>query len=847
MLLVKLLLLTHPCRTSVTDNMKKLLLTISIALCPLMVWAATAPTSMIRDTAGFVRPPVSTDTLAIPSIGTSGNPCLTVNSGGLISTQSCAGSGGAVTGSGFAGMMTSWSSGSAVTSTSTIIGATFIATSTKSSVFPYASTTAMTVAGLGGLYVGTLTGPLQAISGAVTATSTLSVFYGGTGANTLTGCLTGNGQGAITGSGTCNTSNASVSSVATNNGLTGGTITTTGTIGLDLTKIVNNTLLIYNGSQLQATGTPSLTSGYFIATTSIASQLPYASSTAITASGQLSVGSTTPTSNLSLSVGSTTPLALTVNNGSGYFGFGTSSPEAPFTMAVTSSLTRPDFIIDGQGTGQGAEMELNRGSNANTEGLIDFNTNGTNIWQLGLQNNSSDDFELWDGSDNPIFTIKNSTQAIGFGTTSPFGDFAINADYGDSFPGNLIFNVASSSLNATTSLLVVDNTGKVGIGTTTPGSILSIGNTKGWNFSVTGTSTSQVSNGGINLMNGGCFAIAGTCITGGGGSGSGTVNAGVAGQVAFYAANGTTVQGSSTESLTMGRYISTSTTGTNFFGGPTTVNNTLTVFGNIMSSGTLFGTGLQITGGGLMYFAGGTVINGNTDGILTLTNNAQSSFTRLNLGGTTSSFGGISTGSGNAVVITDATGGVGNRLGIGTTSPYRMLSVAGTVVAQNYEATSTLATSTFQDTVIGSGASTAFVVDYTGNAGIGTSSPYATLSVQGNTGDAFAIATSSGAGIYAIDNNGHRYSMGNKPSCDSNCTFSQGNDNDFRVITGTAKTSMTVTFAKSWGALAPICSASTGGASSVVTNASSTPTTVTLTALSVLTGQDIEVDCHGIR
>lgn len=81
---------------------------------------------------------------------------------------------------------------------------------------------------------------------------------------------------------TCNTSNATVSSIATNAGLTGGTITTTGTLGLDTTAIVNGLLLQYNGTRLQATGTPALTVGYVIATTSIASQLPYASTTAIT-------------------------------------------------------------------------------------------------------------------------------------------------------------------------------------------------------------------------------------------------------------------------------------------------------------------------------------------------------------------------------------------------------------------------------------------------------------------------------------------------------------------------------------------------------------------------------------
>lgn len=57
----------------------------------------------------------------------------------------------------------------------------------------------------------------------------------------------------------------------------------------------------------------------------------------------------------------------------------------------------------------------------------------------------------------------------------------------------------------------------VGIGTTTPGSLLSIGNTAGINFAENATSTFSTGKG-INLS-GGCYAIAGTCI----GAGSGTV------------------------------------------------------------------------------------------------------------------------------------------------------------------------------------------------------------------------------------------------------------------------------------------------------------------------------------
>ena len=61
----------------------------------------------------------------------------------------------------------------------------FIATSSTASTFPYASTTALTVSGTNGLTLDNLNGPLQAVNGAVSATSTLSVSYGGTGLSTI--------------------------------------------------------------------------------------------------------------------------------------------------------------------------------------------------------------------------------------------------------------------------------------------------------------------------------------------------------------------------------------------------------------------------------------------------------------------------------------------------------------------------------------------------------------------------------------------------------------------------------------------------------------------------------------
>jgi hypothetical protein len=68
------------------------------------------------------------------------------------------------------------------------LAGSFIATSSVSSVFPYASSTAYTVSQ--NLYLSNLNGPLQANNGLVSATTSVGVYYGGTGA-------TGFGQGWI--------------------------------------------------------------------------------------------------------------------------------------------------------------------------------------------------------------------------------------------------------------------------------------------------------------------------------------------------------------------------------------------------------------------------------------------------------------------------------------------------------------------------------------------------------------------------------------------------------------------------------------------------------------------------
>ena len=71
------------------------------------------------------------------------------------------------------------SDGTTLTSSTSPTVAYFTATSTTASTFPYASTTALTVSG--SAYLGSLNGPLQANGGLVSATTSVGYQYGGTG------------------------------------------------------------------------------------------------------------------------------------------------------------------------------------------------------------------------------------------------------------------------------------------------------------------------------------------------------------------------------------------------------------------------------------------------------------------------------------------------------------------------------------------------------------------------------------------------------------------------------------------------------------------------------------------
>lgn len=315
-------------------------------------------------------------------------------------------------------------------------------------------------------------------------TGTLLVPRGGTGAVTLTGCLTGNGTGAITGSGTCNTSNATVSSIATNNGLTGGTITTTGTIGLAtiaqgvLSNIVNASgVPVSNATSTLFTGTAGQ-AAYFSGTGSLLGTSTIFTSTA----SQVGIGSTTPWAKLSVStmiqqsgaiplfaVGSTTNDSLFTVSGNGTVNIGPIDPTlTQQPIIIIKNQNASTFLTLGNNsTGSSAQTIIQVGSNANSQ--LQFSNFGTNYtalsrwgvtlggWSELLGGIAGNGMAIGTFGATPLVLGTNSAAVmtltsggnVGVGTTSPWRSLSITGTVGiDGLTGSAGLQVGILCLSA---------------------------------------------------------------------------------------------------------------------------------------------------------------------------------------------------------------------------------------------------------------------------------------------------------------------------------------------------------------------------------------------------------------
>lgn len=302
---------------------------------------------------------------------------------------------------------------------------------------------------------------------------------------------------------------------------------------LTLANLPNALLSTNAAGQVIATSTPTAFA-FFATSTSVASQLPFASSTSFTASGKgffnsLLVGGTfTDTTPSSLNVdqnGSAQWISLTTGSAN-VWRLANSASGINFSEAGVADYRL--FVHQGGGIG------------------IDTSSLGSKLSVSGNESIGAT-FSALAAPTNGLI-VQGTT---GVGTSTPF---ALLSVAGASLGTTPLFAVSSSTATATGTAMIIDSNGNVGIGTTTPGSILAI---QGVGNLTSGTST-LIS--GLNIKSG-CFSIAGTCVTG---SGSG-VTGGVNGMMAAFT-GATTLTPTST--LVMENIIGTSTVATSTLAGP---------------------------------------------------------------------------------------------------------------------------------------------------------------------------------------------------------------------------------------------------------------------------------------
>jgi len=312
------------------------------------------------------------------------------------------------------------------------------------------------------------------------------------------------------------------------------------------------------------------------------------------------------------------------------------------------------------------------------------------------QSGAGDILNIFDGS-TEVFSILDGGM-VGIGSSSPSSNFKLSVGGNTYLGGNLtatgtlsvsgpatltgLTSSASSTIGGGTQQTGLTISGgatttlnayfasNVGIGTTSPSSLLSIGNSGGINFS-TATSTFY-SLGGIDLKGGGCFAVNGACITSGGSL------SGATGQVAYFSATDTAIGTSSIFIDTNGN-IGIATTSPL---AKLTVAGTLAanaIIPNAPYTQTLSGYDLGSSSARWNALWAGTVNVGTSTFSL-------KSDTSSNLGIYTAD-----SGSGaQAVTITQA-----GDVGIGTTTPSKLLSVQGdSLIAGNLTTGAITATGT---------------------------------------------------------------------------------------------------------------------------------------------------------
>lgn len=700
---------------------------------------------------------------------------------------------------------------------------------------------------------GTTTLKGLSISGAI-ATSTSNVGF-----NITSGCYAINGTCTSGGSGSGSVTSVGLS-LPTAFTVTNSPVTTSGT----LTATVNfarNSILTSDsaGTNFIATSSSPLYVDALVATsTSVVSTIGASTSPAVYVDpnyNQLTVG---------LGANTDRTIRFETNN--------------PSTIIQDSSIFNRNAA-----SGKGAYLVNQANSNYSSVQLLgtgaeyDFGMFGDTNFKLQDFTNSVVPFVVEQKAPNNSLYLR-ALSGVGVGTTSPvFGQLVVSSSTvpqlmlsnGTAALAQWTFRNAGGSLYlsttttqglATSSISALEIAGG-GFGTTT---------IRGLNISGFASSTSNV---GFNITSG-CYAINGTCVGNVTGGGTGTVTSVALTAPAEFSISGSPVTVSGTLALTENFPLNSILVSNTSGNGIIATTSQLTV-GSIIATttasswflGNNFGIGTTtfISTPGKLTIASTTTAQlslegGDTDNIWSLRSIGNNLYFA-----TSSSLSQATTTGYSALTLL----GLNGNIGIASSSPFAPFVMStshakggvGGLVFDFQDASTTLSsplTYSYKTGVtdgalaflgfnayINAGGSAALIDTKKGgwewkvDTRDGTTAPYLRF-----TSLSTAIVE---VNALELQSSGHIITSGSAPSCDANCSFVTGNDNAFRVKLGTSKTTATITFAATWGTLAPICVANEGDAGVIATNASSTPTTVVVTTASAVTSKDVDVRCIGTQ
>lgn len=351
---------------------------------------------------------------------------------------------------------------------SNALAGNFTATSTTASVFPYASTTAVTVSGTNGFVLGSLNGPLQANNGAVSATTSVGVLYGGTGLSSAPAygqLMVGNASGGYTLTSTSSLNivgsqwTTSGSDIYYSGGNVGvGTSTPWAQLSVNPNGISGPAFAIGSTTQtlLSVSNTGAMT---FYGGTAAYQKVTLNSQGGILSVNRGDQGSSAVQVALGIPDGVNAGTAVTSG---GFFGWSTSASNAANASYDTrlSRIASGKVSVDTTSTGNslGTLVALNVGVGSTTPwAQLSVNPNGISGPAFAVGSSTATNFVVTNGGN------------VGVGTTSPWGQLSVEQGSTD----QTVFVVGD--MGSTSPTLIANGRGWVGVGTTTPWQKFSVG------------------------------------------------------------------------------------------------------------------------------------------------------------------------------------------------------------------------------------------------------------------------------------------------------------------------------------------------------------------------------------